>query len=32
MQLQVQNPRTKQNMIVTIPAGVAPGGTFAVQY
>lgn len=32
MQLQVTNPHTKQNMIVTIPQGVAPGGTFAVQY
>jgi hypothetical protein len=32
MQLQLQHPSTKQNMIVTVPAGVAPGGTFAVRY
>jgi hypothetical protein len=31
-QLQVQNPVTRQNMVVTIPQGILPGGTFAVQY
>lgn len=31
-QLQVQNPVTRQNMIVTIPPGVQPGQTFAVRY
>ena len=32
MQLQLQNPKTQQMMIVTIPNGIPPGGTFAVQY
>jgi hypothetical protein len=32
MQLQIQHPATHQVMYVTIPQGVAPGGTFAVQY
>lgn len=32
MQLQIQNPKTQQMMIVTIPPGIPPGGTFAVQY
>jgi len=32
MQVQVQNPITKQNLIVTVPQGVVPGGKFAVQY
>ena len=32
MQLQIQNPKTQQMMIVTIPQGIPPGGTFAVQY
>ena len=32
MQLQIQNPKTQQMMIVTIPHGIPPGGTFAVQY
>ena len=32
MQLQIQNPKTQQMMIVTIPNGIPPGGTFAVQY
>jgi hypothetical protein len=31
-QLQVQNPITHQQLIVTIPPGVLPGGTFAVRY
>ena len=31
-QLQIQNPATGQNMIVTVPAGVHAGGKFAVQY
>jgi Copine/C2 domain len=31
-QLQIQNPRTQQFMIVTVPPGVAPGGKFAVRY
>ena len=29
-QLQVQNPWTKQHLIVTVPLGVPPGGHFAV--
>ena len=32
MQLQVQNPVTGQQMIVTVPQGVSPGGKFAVRY
>jgi len=32
MQLQIQHPRTRQQMIVTIPQGVGPGGKFAVRY
>jgi hypothetical protein len=32
MQLQIVNPVTRQNMIVTIPQGVPPGGRFAVRY
>jgi hypothetical protein len=32
MQLQIQNPKTQQMMIVTVPHGIPPGGTFAVQY
>jgi hypothetical protein len=31
-QLQVQNPMTHQQLVVTIPQGVQPGGTFAVRY
>jgi hypothetical protein len=31
MQLQVQNPSTGQFQIVTIPGGVPPGSTFAIQ-
>jgi hypothetical protein len=31
-QLQVQNPVTHQQLVVTIPQGVQPGGTFAVRY
>ena len=31
-QLQLTNPVTKQQLIVTVPHGVAPGGRFAVQY
>jgi hypothetical protein len=31
MQLQVQNPTTGQFQIVTIPEGVPPGSTFAIQ-
>jgi Copine/C2 domain len=32
MQLQIKHPATQQPMIVTVPPGVAPGGTFAVRY
>jgi len=32
MQVQVQNPVNGQMLMVAIPPGVAPGGTFAVQY
>lgn len=32
MQLQIQNPNTNQSMIVTVPPGVPPGGTFPVKY
>lgn len=31
-QLQVQNPATKLQMVVTVPQGVAPGSTFPVEY
>ena len=31
-QLQIQHPQTQQQMIVTVPAGVAQGGTFPVAY
>jgi hypothetical protein len=31
MQLQVQNPSTGQFQVVTIPGGVLPGSTFAIQ-
>lgn len=31
MQLKITNPFTKQDMIVTIPQGVAPGGKFGVR-
>jgi hypothetical protein len=31
-QLQVTNPVTQQEMIVTIPPGVTPGSVFDVQY
>lgn len=31
-QLQIRNPHTGQDMIVAVPHGVDPGGTFAVQY
>lgn len=31
-QLQVQNPRTKQYLVVTIPQGLGPGDKFAVPY
>jgi hypothetical protein len=31
-QLQIQNPSTGGKMIVTVPGGVPPGGTFAVPY
>jgi hypothetical protein len=30
--LQVQNPRTQQPMIITVPPGVPSGGTFPVSY
>ena len=32
MQLQIQHPKTNQQMIVTVPQGVGPGGKFAVRY
>jgi Copine/C2 domain len=32
MQLQITNPKTQQPMIVTVPNGVSPGGTFPVAY
>jgi len=32
MQLQVQNPYTGQMMLVAVPQGVMPGGTFGVRY
>lgn len=32
MQLQVQNPITGQQMLVSVPQGVASGGLFAVRY
>lgn len=32
MQLQIQHPVTKQQMIVTVPQGIGPGGKFAVRY
>jgi Copine/C2 domain len=32
MQLQITNPKTQQPMIVTVPNGVPPGGTFPVAY
>lgn len=32
MQLQIQHPTTKQEVIVTVPSGAVPGGTFAVPY
>lgn len=31
-QLQVQNPQTRQPMIITVPHGVPPGGTIPVNY
>lgn len=31
-QLQIQNPQTQQPMIVTVPPGIPPGGTFPVPY
>lgn len=31
-QLQIQNPQTQQPMIVTVPPGIQPGGTFPVPY
>lgn len=31
-QLRIRHPETQQEMIVTIPPGVAPGGAFGVQY
>jgi len=32
MQLRIQHPMTKKDMIVTVPQGVGPGGKFAVRY